>query len=57
MYNNSRPKRLNILQYNLNKSLVAQEDLTQSDTYKYYDMILIQEPYINYLGNMRATNN
>ena len=40
---------------NLNKSRSTQEDLINSDLDKHYDIMLLQEPYINSYGNTKAT--
>ena len=49
------PNRLRIWQQNLNKSRVAQEDLINSEVYKEYDLLILQEPYIDSYGNTKAT--
>ena len=49
------PDRLCIWQQNLNKSRVAQEDLINSEVYKQFDVLILQEPFIDSYGNMRAT--
>ena len=51
------PKRFNIWQQNLNKSRVAQEDLINSGIHKDYDILALQEPYIDAFGNTKATRN
>lgn len=48
-------KRLRILQINLNKSQIAQEDLLNSVIHTNYDVILIQEPWLDFLGNTRGS--
>ena len=50
------PNRLRIWQQNLNKSRVAQEDLINSGVYKDYDVLILQEPYIDSYGNTKATS-
>ena len=47
--------RLRILQQNVNKSNVAQLDLLNSTNPNDFDVIAIQEPYIDHLKNTRAT--
>jgi dimeric dUTPase (all-alpha-NTP-PPase superfamily) len=49
------PKRLKIWQQNLNKSRIAQEDLINSEVYKNYDLLVLQEPYLDTYGNTKAT--
>ncbi|KAF8875637.1 hypothetical protein BD779DRAFT_1443159, partial [Infundibulicybe gibba] len=44
---------LKIWQQNINKSLVGQHDLLNSAG-KTYDIVAIQEPHIDFLGNTRA---
>jgi ribonuclease HI len=51
----SNPNRLKLWQQNLNKSRVAHEDLINSDVYKNYDALVLQEPYIDGFGNTKAT--
>ena len=51
------PNRLRIWQQNLNKSRVVQEDLINSGVYKDYDVLILQEPYIDSYGNTKATSN
>src|SRR5882672_4993774 len=48
------PTCLRLWQQNLNKSRSAQEDLINSDLPKNYDIILLQEPYIDSYGNTKA---
>ena len=50
-------KRLRIFQQNLNKSDKAQYDLINSPIHNNWDLILLQEPYINALGNTKANHN
>ena len=49
------PNRLRIWQQNINKLRVTQEDLINSDVYRNYDLVLLQEPYIDSYGNTKAT--
>src|SRR5882724_7866592 len=51
------PNRLWIWKPNLNKSRVSQEDLYNSDIYKYFDLLVLQEQYIDCYGNTKATIN
>ena len=51
----SIPNHLRIWQQNINKSRVAQEDLINSDVYKNYNLMLLQEPFIDSYGNTKAT--
>ena len=51
------PNRLHIWQQNLNKSRVVQEDLINSKVYKQFDMLILQEPFIDSYGNTKATCN
>ena len=50
------PKRLRIWQQNLNKSNKAQFDLINAPLHKDWDVLLLQEPYINNLGNTKVTS-
>ena len=50
-------KRFNVWQQNLNKSQVAQEDLINASIHKDYDVLVLQEPYIDAFGNTKATKN
>jgi ribonuclease HI len=53
--NNNEPSMcLRIWQQNLNKSRVATEDLLNSGVQNDWDILLIQEPYIDSYGNTRA---
>ena len=52
-----KPIRLNIWQQNLNKSAKAHWDLINSSIHKDWDVILLQEPYLDSYGNTKATNN
>ena len=45
---------VNIWQQNLNKSDIAQQDLINSINPNKYDIIALQEPYIDFLGNTCA---
>ena len=49
------PDRLRIWQQNLNKSRVAQEDLINSEVYKQFDVLILQEPFIDSYSNIWAT--
>jgi hypothetical protein len=51
------PKRLRIFQQNLNNSDKVQYDLVNSPDHKDWDRILLQEPYLDKLGNMKANHN
>jgi hypothetical protein len=51
------PKRLRISQQNLNKSHKAQYDLINSPIHKDWGLTLLQEPYIDALGNTKANHN
>jgi len=55
---NPIPNRLQILQLNLNKSQKAHLDLINGalQVGKWWDIILIQEPYITYLGHIQTPN-
>src|SRR6266481_8045117 len=50
------PMRLRIWQQNLNKSDRAHFDLINSPVHKNWDIILLQEPYIDTLGNTKANS-
>ena len=50
-----RPSLIRIWQQNLNKSLDAQLDLLHKASPDDYDILLLQEPYIDHLKNTRAT--
>ena len=50
------PVRLRIWQQNLNKSRVALEDLINSKIHNNYDLLILQELFINMLGNTKATS-
>ena len=49
------PDRLRIWQQNLNKSRTAQEDLINSNLHEEFDILLLQELFIDSYGNMKAT--
>ncbi len=51
------PNRLWIWQQNLNKSRVTQEDLINSEVFKDYDVLILQEHFIDSYGNTKATQN
>ena len=51
---NRNPRRLRLWQQNLNRSLEGQLDLLQSLKDKYYDIVALQEPHIDFLGRTRA---
>ena len=48
--------RLRIWQQNLNKSDKVHLDLINSPVHKDWDLLLLQEPYIDMLGNMKANS-
>ena len=48
--------RLRIWQQNLNKSNKAQFDLINTPLHKEWDVLLLQEPYIDSFGNTKATS-
>src|SRR6266481_7713720 len=50
------PVRLRIRQQNLNKSDKAQYDLINSPIHREWDILLLQEPYIDAYGNTKATS-
>ena len=50
------PTRLKIWQQNLNKSDKAHFDLINSPVHKDWDLLLLQEPYIDKLGNTKVTS-
>ena len=53
--NNTTIQHLQIRQQNTNKSLTATADLLAIANTEKYDIIAIQEPYINFLGNARSS--
>ena len=50
------PVWFRIWQQNLNKLRVAQEDLINSNIHNNYDLLILQELFINMLGNTKATS-
>ena len=50
------PARLRIWQQNLNKSDKAHFDLINAPVHKEWDLLLLQEPYIDAFGNTKATS-
>src|SRR6266481_2002222 len=52
----TNPVRLRIGQQNLNKSDKAHYDLINSPAHKDWDLLLLQEPYIDMYGNIKATS-
>ena len=50
------PNRLRILQININKSQKAHLDLINGALGKKWDLILIQEPYLTFLGHIQTPN-
>ncbi|KII91391.1 hypothetical protein PLICRDRAFT_105097, partial [Plicaturopsis crispa FD-325 SS-3] len=50
------PTRLKIWQQNLNKSSKAHFDLINSAVHKDYDILAIQEPYLDSFANTKATS-
>jgi ribonuclease HI len=58
MNNNAKTiQHLRIRQQNANKSITATADMLAKASPDKYDIIAIQEPYIDFLGNARATPN
>lgn len=55
-YTDPTSMRLRIWQQNLNKSNKAQYDLINSPIHNDWDIVLLQEPYINSLGNTKANH-
>ena len=45
------PVRLNVRQQNLNKSQAAHEDLINSPVFKNFDVLVLQEPFMDSFGN------
>lgn len=37
--------------------MAAQEGIIQLDIHKIYNVLMIQEPYFDFLGNLRAMSN
>src|SRR6266481_4423396 len=52
----SLPKRLRIWQQNLNKSNKAHFDLINSPLHRDWDLLLLQEPYIDMFSNTKANS-
>jgi endonuclease/exonuclease/phosphatase family metal-dependent hydrolase len=50
------PTRLRILQVNLNKSEKAHLELYNKISGKEWDIVLVQEPYLTFIGNVRTPN-
>ena len=50
------PNRLQILQININKSQKAHLDPMNGALGKKWDLVLIQESYITYLGHIQTPN-
>ena len=50
------PTRLRIWQQNLNKSDKAHYDLINTPLHKNWDILALQEPYIDALGNIKANS-
>ncbi|KIJ95236.1 hypothetical protein K443DRAFT_28688, partial [Laccaria amethystina LaAM-08-1] len=48
------PTRLRILQINLNKSSKAHLELYNRVSKKEWDLVLVQEPHVTTLGNIRT---
>ena len=53
---NTRQTRIKFWQQNVNRSLVTQLDVLDLAKPSDYDVILLQEPYIDFLGNTRANS-
>ncbi|KAG0708314.1 hypothetical protein DFH29DRAFT_994162 [Suillus ampliporus] len=53
---NTNPARLKIWQQNLNTSMAARESLLNNPQASDWNVISIQEPYINFLRNTRANH-
>ena len=49
------PVRLNVWQKNLNKSRAVHEDLINSPVFKNFDVLVLQEPFMDSFGNTKAT--
>jgi Endonuclease/Exonuclease/phosphatase family len=58
MTNNSTPAQtqLRIWQQNVGKSMISTQHLLNSDIHDHYDILAIQEPYLDQLGNTRASH-
>src|SRR5258705_13994288 len=52
---NAPPPRLHIRQQNVDHSMVATQHLINSDLHHQYDIIALQEPYLDTYGNTRAS--
>src|SRR5258705_1249294 len=52
---NAPPPRLHIRQQNVDHSMVATQHLINSDLHRQYDLIALQEPYLDTYGNTRAS--
>src|SRR6266481_368946 len=50
------PARLRLWQQNLNKSDKAHFDLINSPVHRDWDLLLLQEPYIDMFGNTKANS-
>ena len=50
------PPRLHIWQQNLNKSDKAQYDLINMPLHKSWDILALQEPYIDFFGNTKVNS-
>ena len=51
---NEKSMTVHIWQQKLNKSDIAQQDLINSTNINAYDILILQEPYIDFLGNTHA---
>jgi hypothetical protein len=56
MNEETQSQRFHIWQQNLGKSLIAQHDLLAKANPRNWDIIALQEPYINHLGLIRANS-
>jgi Endonuclease/Exonuclease/phosphatase family len=58
MINNSNTTqtRLRIWQQNVGKSITSIQHLLNSDLHDHYDILALQEPYLDHLGNTRASH-
>ncbi|KZV59438.1 hypothetical protein PENSPDRAFT_595454, partial [Peniophora sp. CONT] len=52
-----RTRTLRIFQQNMNKMSAGHDYLINSSALSDYDLVLFQEPYIDQVGNTRATRN
>ncbi|EDQ98018.1 uncharacterized protein LACBIDRAFT_316554 [Laccaria bicolor S238N-H82] len=50
------PTRLRILQINLNKSSKAHLELYNKVSRKDWDIVMVQEPHVTAMGNIRTPN-